>query len=173
MPSLQCVSSNGRKYWRIVKSQRINGKPRPIPICYLGTVDHILEVFEDIKQSGNQYKKSEATSTNRPPKPLKVDEKYASKRPDKDFERMIESRSSWKTKCRKAKGSLKIKSLAVKRLKEARDNLRAELEGQYSVAKQLQTELKNTQKTIEGLRAELKDKGLQADQLKKSNFYCG
>ena len=45
MPSLVSVVSKGKKYWRIVESRRINGKPRPIPICYLGTIENILEKF--------------------------------------------------------------------------------------------------------------------------------
>lgn len=36
MASLQSVRSNGRTYWRIVESRRVNGKPRPVPIAYLG-----------------------------------------------------------------------------------------------------------------------------------------
>lgn len=42
MASLQCVRSNGRAYWRIVESRRVNGKPRPIPVAYLGRADDIL-----------------------------------------------------------------------------------------------------------------------------------
>lgn len=36
MASLQSVKANGRTYWRIVESRRVNGKPRPVPIAHLG-----------------------------------------------------------------------------------------------------------------------------------------
>ena len=42
MPSLQKHRSGGRTYWRIVESRRVNGKPRPIPILYLGTANDLL-----------------------------------------------------------------------------------------------------------------------------------
>ena len=42
MPSLERHVVNGKAYWRIVESRRVNGKPRPVPILYLGTVDQIL-----------------------------------------------------------------------------------------------------------------------------------
>lgn len=43
MASLQRVTSNGRSYWRIVESRRVNGKPRPVPIMHLGTADALLK----------------------------------------------------------------------------------------------------------------------------------
>jgi len=43
MPSLERHVVNGKAYWRIVESRRVNGKPRPVPILYLGTVDQILD----------------------------------------------------------------------------------------------------------------------------------
>lgn len=42
MASLQKVRVQGRTYWRIVESRRINGKPRAIPILHLGTADALL-----------------------------------------------------------------------------------------------------------------------------------
>jgi transposase len=42
MASLQRHVVSGRTYWRIVESRRVNGKPRPVPILYLGTADQIL-----------------------------------------------------------------------------------------------------------------------------------
>ena len=32
----------GRSYWRIVESRRVNGKPRPVPVLYLGSADDLL-----------------------------------------------------------------------------------------------------------------------------------
>jgi transposase len=43
MASLQRHVVNGRTYWRIVESRRVNGKPRPVPVLYLGTADALLE----------------------------------------------------------------------------------------------------------------------------------
>jgi len=42
MASLQAHRVRGQTYWRIVESRRVNGKPRPIPIAYLGKVDDLL-----------------------------------------------------------------------------------------------------------------------------------
>jgi transposase len=42
MANLQRVRVQGRSYWRIVESRRINGKPRAIPILHLGTADQLL-----------------------------------------------------------------------------------------------------------------------------------
>lgn len=43
MASLQRHVVKGHTYWRIVESRRVNGKPRPVPILYLGTADALLE----------------------------------------------------------------------------------------------------------------------------------
>jgi len=43
MASLQHRKSGNHKYWYIVESRRVNGKPRPIPIMYLGKVDNLLK----------------------------------------------------------------------------------------------------------------------------------
>lgn len=42
MASLQPYTSGGKRYWRIVESRRVNGKPRPIPVMYLGRADDLL-----------------------------------------------------------------------------------------------------------------------------------
>lgn len=50
MPSLQCFTSNKKKYWRVVECRRVNGKPRPIPVCYLGTIENIISHFTSQKE---------------------------------------------------------------------------------------------------------------------------
>lgn len=42
MASLQKHRIGGRTYWRIVESHRINGKPRAVPVLYLGSADQLL-----------------------------------------------------------------------------------------------------------------------------------
>ncbi len=42
MASLQARCVRGHTYWYVVESRRVNGKPRPIPIAYLGKVDDLL-----------------------------------------------------------------------------------------------------------------------------------
>jgi transposase len=43
MVSLQKVPAGGRAYWRIVESRRVRGKPRPVPVLYLGSADALLD----------------------------------------------------------------------------------------------------------------------------------
>lgn len=45
MASLQRFSVRGRTYWRIVESKRINGKPRPVPILYIGPTEKLIEML--------------------------------------------------------------------------------------------------------------------------------
>ncbi len=47
MASLQKHRVGGRTYWRIVESRRVNGKPRPVPVAYLGTADALLARLQD------------------------------------------------------------------------------------------------------------------------------
>jgi hypothetical protein len=42
MASLQPRRSRGRTYWHIVESRRVDGKPRAVPIYYLGKADDLL-----------------------------------------------------------------------------------------------------------------------------------
>jgi len=42
MASLQKHRVAGRTYWRIVESRRVNGKPRAVPVLYLGSADELL-----------------------------------------------------------------------------------------------------------------------------------
>jgi len=52
MASLQPIRTKGRTYWRIVESRRVNGKPRPVPLLYLGTADALLEKLLEGGTSG-------------------------------------------------------------------------------------------------------------------------
>lgn len=42
MASLQARRVRGHTYWHIVESRRVNGKPRPVPVAYLGKAGDIL-----------------------------------------------------------------------------------------------------------------------------------
>jgi transposase len=42
MASLQARRSRGHTYWHIVESRRVNGKPRPVPVFYIGKADDLL-----------------------------------------------------------------------------------------------------------------------------------
>jgi len=42
MASIQPKTSRGRKYWYIVESRRVNGKPRPVVLAYLGKPENLL-----------------------------------------------------------------------------------------------------------------------------------
>lgn len=46
MASLQKKRNKGHDYWYIVESKRINGKPTPVVIQYLGTIENILNHFQ-------------------------------------------------------------------------------------------------------------------------------
>ena len=43
MATIQSKNVNGYKYWYIVESRRVNGKPRPIVMAYLGKADDLLK----------------------------------------------------------------------------------------------------------------------------------
>lgn len=43
MATIQSKNVNGYKYWYIVESRRVNGKPRPIVLAYLGKADDLLK----------------------------------------------------------------------------------------------------------------------------------
>jgi len=42
MASLQRRKNKGNYYWYVVESKRINGKPTPVVVAYLGTIENIL-----------------------------------------------------------------------------------------------------------------------------------
>lgn len=43
MATIQPKTTNGHKYWYIVESRRVNGKPRTIVLEYLGKADDLLK----------------------------------------------------------------------------------------------------------------------------------
>lgn len=47
MATLQKRTSRGRAYWSIVESRRVNGKPRPVIIEYLGTAENLLRRLQE------------------------------------------------------------------------------------------------------------------------------
>ena len=49
MATIQARKSRGHKYWYIVESRRVNGKPRPIVLEYLGKADDLLQRLKGIK----------------------------------------------------------------------------------------------------------------------------
>ncbi len=42
MATIQARASRGNKYWYIVESRRVNGKPRPVMLAYLGKANDLL-----------------------------------------------------------------------------------------------------------------------------------
>jgi len=48
MATIQSKMSRGHKYWYIVESKRVNGKPRPIVIEYLGKADGLLRRLRSV-----------------------------------------------------------------------------------------------------------------------------
>jgi len=56
MATLQKRRSRGHVYWSIVESRRINGKPRPVILAYLGRVEDLLKrLTEGIPQKVKSY----------------------------------------------------------------------------------------------------------------------
>jgi transposase len=51
MASFQFRTVKGHKYLHIVESRRVNGKPRPVPIAYLGKADDILKRLQGLEKS--------------------------------------------------------------------------------------------------------------------------
>lgn len=50
MATIQSRKSRGHKYWYIVESRRINGKPRPVTVAYLGKASDLLARLKGEKQ---------------------------------------------------------------------------------------------------------------------------
>lgn len=50
MATIQSKKSRGHKYWYIVESRRVNGKPRPIVLEYLGKPDALLKRLQGLTE---------------------------------------------------------------------------------------------------------------------------
>jgi transposase len=48
MATIQSKMSRGHKYWYIVESRRVNGKPRPVVLAYLGKADDLLKRLQGL-----------------------------------------------------------------------------------------------------------------------------
>ncbi len=48
MATIQSKNSRGYKYWYIVESRRVNGKPRPVVLAYLGKADDLLKRLQGL-----------------------------------------------------------------------------------------------------------------------------
>ena len=48
MATIQPKISRGHKYWYIVESRRVNGKPRPVVLAYLGKADDLLKRLQGL-----------------------------------------------------------------------------------------------------------------------------
>lgn len=51
MATIQAKTSRGHKYWYIVESRRVNGKPRPIVLAYLGKPDALLKRLQGLTEN--------------------------------------------------------------------------------------------------------------------------
>ena len=48
MATIQRKTSHGQTYWYIVESRRVNGKPRPVVLAYLGKADDLLQRLQSL-----------------------------------------------------------------------------------------------------------------------------
>lgn len=48
MATIQAKTSRGHKYWYIVESRRVNGKPRPVVLAYLGKAESLLKRLQGL-----------------------------------------------------------------------------------------------------------------------------
>ena len=56
MATLQKRISRGKTYWSIVESRRINGKPRPVILAYLGRAKGLLKrLTQGVPQKVKSY----------------------------------------------------------------------------------------------------------------------
>jgi transposase len=51
MATIHAKNSRGQKYWYIVESRRVNGKPRPIVLAYLGKAHDLLKRLQGLTEA--------------------------------------------------------------------------------------------------------------------------
>jgi len=51
MASLQAIHVKGRTYYRLVTCRRVNGKPTPVTLAYLGSADDLLKRVQDTDEA--------------------------------------------------------------------------------------------------------------------------
>ncbi len=61
MATLQKKKCKGHEYWYIVQSKRINGKPKPIVLAYLGKAETLLEKLNKLKEK-DKYEEKDLNS---------------------------------------------------------------------------------------------------------------
>ena len=61
MASLMQKKSGKYKYWYIVESRRVNGKPRPVVLAYLGTAETLLQKLQGLASVGKLKSYSHGT----------------------------------------------------------------------------------------------------------------
>jgi transposase len=61
MASLQQKKAGKYKYWQIVESRRVNGKPRPVVLMHLGTADALLRKLQGLSAPGRVKSYSHGT----------------------------------------------------------------------------------------------------------------
>ena len=60
MATIQSKKSRGHKYWYIVESRRVNGKPRSIVLEYLGKPDDLLKRLQGLTECLQVFQQSES-----------------------------------------------------------------------------------------------------------------
>ena len=56
MATIQAKVSRGHKYWYIVESRRVNKKPRPVVLEYLGKADDLLKRLHGLREGSPTQK---------------------------------------------------------------------------------------------------------------------
>ena len=93
------------------------------------------------------------------------------KRIDKTIDWLEQSRDGWKNRCIECKSDLKVKTLAVKRLRDGKDVLKQRVKAATKEIHTIKSERDACSKEIERLKAELSAKELEITELKKKRSY--
>jgi transposase len=83
MATLQKRISRGKTYWSIVESRRVNGKPRPVILAYLGRAEDLLKrLSEGVPQKVKSYSHGSVAALLKIAEELKVVETINKHLPD-------------------------------------------------------------------------------------------